>query len=73
MKYLKIRFFYVLLFFVTACGGSGAKEIFETAQFEELQNNHRHAIELYEEIVRDYPASEFAKKSGERIVKLRGN
>ena len=73
MKHLKIILFYFLLFFVTACGGSGAKDIYETAQFEELQNNHKHAFQLYEEIVRDYPESEFAKKSGERIVKLKGN
>ena len=73
MKNLKVIFFYSLLFFVTACGGSGAKDLYETAQFEELQNNHRHALQLYEEIVRDYPGSEFAKKSGDRIVKLKGN
>ena len=73
MGYLKIIFFCSILFFVTACSGSGAKDLYETAQFEELQNNHKHALQLYEEIVRDYPGSEFAKKSGERIVKLKGN
>ena len=73
MKYLKIIVFCSFLLFVAACGGSGAKDLYETAQFEELQNNHRHALQLYEEIVRDYPESEFAKKSGERIVKLKGN
>ena len=56
-----------------ACSGSGATDLYETAQFEELQNNQRHALQLYEEIVRDYPGSELAKKSGERIVKLKGN
>ncbi len=73
MKNLKIIFFYGVLVFVAACSGSGAKELYETAQFEELQNNHRHALQLYEEIVRDYPTSEFAKKSSERILKLKGN
>lgn len=73
MKYLKIILFCFFIFFLTACGGSGAKELYETAQFEELQNNQRHALQLYEEIVRDYSGSEYAKKSGERIVKLKGN
>lgn len=73
MKYLKIRLFYLFLLFIIACGGSGAKELYETAKFEELQNNQRHALQLYEEIIRDYPESEFAKKSGEMIVKLKGN
>ncbi len=73
MKNLKIIFFYAFLVFVAACSGSGAKELYETARFEELQNNHRHALQLYEEIVRDYPESEFAKKSGEMILKLKGD
>ena len=73
MKNLKIIFFYAILVFVTACSGSGAKELYETATFEELQNNHKHALQLYEEIVRDYPGSEFAKKSGEKIIKLKGD
>ncbi len=73
MKYLKIIFFCYFLLSVTACSGSGAKELYETAQFEELQNNQRHALQLYEEIVREYSGSELAKKSGERIVKLKGN
>ena len=73
MKNLKIILISSFLLFVTACSGSGAKDLYETAQFEELQNNHRHALQLYEEIVRDYPESEFAKKSGERIIKLKGS
>lgn len=73
MKFYKNICFYALLSFVAACSGSGAKDLYETAKFEELQNNHRHALKLYAEIVRDYPGSEFAKKSGERIVKLKGN
>ena len=72
MKSFKNICFYALLLFVTACSGSGAKDLYETAKFEELQNNHRHALQLYEEIVRDYPASEFAKKSEGRILKLKG-
>ena len=72
MKYLRIMVFCCFLFSLVACGGSGAKELYETAQFEELQNNHKHALQLYEEILRDYSGSEYAKKSGERIIKLKG-
>ena len=71
MKNLKIILISSFLLFVTACNGSGAKDLYETAQFEELQNNHRHALQLYEEILRDYPEIEFAKKSGEKIIKLK--
>ena len=73
MKNLKIIFIFSFLLFVAACSGSGAKDLYETAQFEELQNNHRHALQLYKEIVRDYPGSEFAKKSGKKIIKLKGD
>ena len=73
MTYLRMFVFCFFLVSVTACGGSGAKELYETAQFEELQNNHKHALQLYEEIIRDFPGSEHAKKSGERIAKIKGN
>ena len=44
--------------------------MFETAQFEELQNNHEHAEELYRKIIKEYPESEYAKKSKERLLEL---
>ena len=61
--------------FVTAlglsgCTGEGAKEMFETAQFEERQNNQAHAKQLYEAITKDFPNSEYAKKAGERLAQL---
>lgn len=56
-----------LIIFLFACSGSGAKDLYETAQFEELQTNYPHAIELYEEIVKDHPKSEFAKKAKDRL------
>jgi hypothetical protein len=40
---------------LAGCSGNGAKELFETAQFEELQNNQEHARQLYEEIIKKYP------------------
>ena len=58
------------MLFLFACSGSGAKELYDTASFEELQNNHKHAKQLYDEIIRDYPKSEYAGKAKERLGAL---
>ena len=50
-----------------ACSGQNASELYDTAKFEELQNNREHAIQLYEQIIVRYPSSEFALKAKERI------
>ena len=65
-------FMLAIVFSVSAYSGSGGKELFETAQFEELQNNKEHARELYDEVVKKYPESEYAKKAKERLNALRG-
>lgn len=57
---------------LSACSSDSAKELFETAKFEELQNNKEHAKELYEEVVKKYPRSEYAKKAEERLSALGG-
>ncbi len=54
-----------------ACGGEKASELYETAKFEELQNNREHAIQLYEQIIVRYPNSEYAPKAKERIDALK--
>ena len=43
MRQVLIMFMLAIVFSVSACSGSGGKELFETAQFEELQNNKEHA------------------------------
>ena len=53
------------------CSGDNAKELFETAQFEELQNNRDHAIKLYREIIEKDPESEYAGKSRKRLDALK--
>jgi len=58
---------------LSGCSGNNAPELFETAKFEELQNNRDHAIQLYEEIIKKYPGSEFADKAKERLRELKGN
>ena len=50
--------------------GEDPKQMFETAQFEELQNNHSHARELYERIIHADPDSALAKKAKERLTAL---
>lgn len=72
MRPVLIIFILAVVFSISACSGSGGKELFETAKFEELQNNKVHATELYEEILKKYPKSEYAEKAEERLNALRG-
>ena len=55
---------------LAGCSGKKASELFETAQFEEKQNNREHAKKLYEEIVAKHPQSEFAAKARERLAEI---
>jgi TolA-binding protein len=55
----------------SGCAGDKSKELFETAQFEEKQNNREHAEKLYAEIVAKYPASAVAKQAQERLAELK--
>jgi len=54
-----------------SCSGDNASELFETAKFEELQNNKKHAVQLYEDIIKKYPQSEYAVKAKERLSALK--
>jgi TolA-binding protein len=47
-----------------------AAQLWEIAQFEELQNNPEHARQLYEQILRDHPNSEQAASARERLAEL---
>jgi len=60
----------ICIFFMSACSGGGANELYETAEFEELQNNHKHALQIYEEIITKYPDTDFAVKARQRVNKL---
>lgn len=53
------------------CSGDKSKELFETAQFEEKQNNREHAEKLYQEILAKYPTSPLAKQAQERLAVLK--
>lgn len=54
------------------CSGDKAKEMLETAQFEERQMNLPHAKQLYEDVVRLYPASKEAEVARARLADLSG-
>lgn len=60
----------MLSLLLTACSGDKAKELLETAEFEERQMNVPHAKQLYEEVIRLYPSSPQAETARERLAKL---
>ncbi len=73
MKQLISVFITVCVLAIQACSGNNVGELFETAQFEELQRNHEHAIQLYEEIIEKHAGSEYAKKAEARLSELRND
>ena len=62
----------VLALALYGCSDRKAAELYDTAKFEELQNNRDHAIRLYERIIVAYPSSEYAVKAKERLDVLKG-
>ena len=61
----------LLVMAFSSCSGKKAEEMYETAQFEELQKNTVHAKQLYEEILEKYPESEYSGKASERLKALK--
>ena len=57
---------------LTGCtsGEKKAAELLATAKFEEKQTNLEHATKLYEEILKQYPASPAAKEAATRMAEL---
>jgi TolA-binding protein len=53
------------------CSGDKAKDLLETAEFEERQMNVPHAKQLYEEVIRLYPASKEAEAARARLAALK--
>lgn len=71
IRMICVRGLLVLILVLPLAGcGDGAEEIFETAQFEEVQNNKEHARTLYNRILRDHPDSPFAAKARERLAAM---
>ena len=50
--------------------GEDPKQLFETAQFEEKQNNLAHARELYGRIVQSHPDSTWANQAKARLAEM---
>jgi outer membrane protein assembly factor BamD (BamD/ComL family) len=71
MKRLLMLLFLAVNLLFAGCTGDQGKGLFETAQFEEKQHNLPHALQLYEEIVKKHPSSEFARKAGVRLEELK--
>ncbi len=61
----------VLLGLMGGCAADKSQELFETAQFEEKQNNKEHARKLYQEIVDKYPDSPVAKQAEARLAAIK--
>jgi TolA-binding protein len=70
MKRIVLPFFIAAAIAISGCSGNGAEQLFETAKLEELQHNKEHALQLYREIVKKYPDSEFARNAQERVDAL---
>lgn len=55
------------------CSGDKAKELLETAEFEERQMNLPHAKQLYDDVIRLYPSSKQAEIARARLAQLKTN
>ena len=71
MKRGILIFLLLFAFVLPACSGDKAEELYNTAGFEELQNNREHALKLYDEIIEKYPDSEYAQKAEDRIEEIK--
>lgn len=69
MKSLRLALLSVCVLVASGCSDK-AKELYDTAQFEEVQRNHPHARQLYERILRDHASSEYAAPARERLAAL---
>jgi TolA-binding protein len=64
------RFLAVYLLLLLIGCGDNAKDLYDTAQLEEKQNNRPHATKLYRRIVEEYPNSPHAKQAKTRLAEL---
>ena len=65
----KLLYALCLALLLAGCGDK-AKDLFETAQFEERQFNTEHAGKLYQEILSKYPDSPYAAQAKARLAEL---
>ena len=70
-KLLILLFMLICAVMLLSCSSNQAEELFKTAEFEELQNNREHARQLYEDIMKNYPESDYAGKAEARLSDLK--
>ena len=58
-----------LLLLLVGCGDK-VKDLYDTAQLEEKQNNRPHATKLYRQIVEEHPNSPYANQAKTRLAEL---
>ncbi|WP_173047802.1 hypothetical protein [Nitrospira sp. KM1] len=68
--HIRLILLLIACLWMTGCPGDNAKEMLETAEFEERQMNIPHARQLYEEVIRLYPGSPEAVKARTRLSAL---
>lgn len=66
----KLLYALCLALLLAGCGDR-AKDLYETAQFEERQFNAEHAGQLYQEILSKYPDSPYAAQAKARLEALK--
>ncbi|QTA92799.1 tetratricopeptide repeat protein [Desulfonema magnum] len=70
MKYTILILIIIAAVTFSGCSGNNAKELYDTAKLEELQNNPEHARQLYQELIKKHPKSEYAKIAKNRLSAL---
>jgi outer membrane protein assembly factor BamD (BamD/ComL family) len=64
------RFLAVYLLLLLVGCGDNAKDLYDTAELEEKQNNKPQATKLYRRIVEEYPDSPYANQAKTRLTEL---
>jgi TolA-binding protein len=70
MRRVYARFLALCLLLPLVGCGDKAKDLFDTAQLEEKQNNRPHATKLYRQLVEEYSHAPDASQAKTRLAEL---